>query len=305
MESCAWAVKLKMTQQNGVDGTSDRCLSSAASPLCDQVKGMEHQKPPVGERDGEFEDDCRRGQSGTSTAVTVAAPDGGWGWVVLLATIVVMALTLAFPSCVGIFYTDLQNDFHADNSQTSWVPSIMISVLHAGGKVLFPAPEKVDLSLLLLFFVINPQFRALPPGSFPLLFGGGGTLPRWGFGCFSTTCCVGVDLKWIISHGRLFHYLQTQRAWVHKKWPTSNLTEFRSCRVVTARRACRPRVWSVFKVSVNRNKAYFQSCLSFTSLSAKQICIYGNVPQQNSNCIPPKIYVWMVHWGELSHSGVI
>ncbi|XP_003961167.3 monocarboxylate transporter 6 [Takifugu rubripes] len=122
-----------MTQQNGVGGTSDRRLSSAASPVCDQVKAMEHQKTPVGERDGECEDDCRRGQSGTSTGVTDAAPDGGWGWVVLLATIMVMALTLAFPSCVGIFYTDLQNDFHADNSQTSWVPSIMTSALHAGG----------------------------------------------------------------------------------------------------------------------------------------------------------------------------
>ncbi|KAM6964470.1 monocarboxylate transporter 6 [Tautogolabrus adspersus] len=63
----------------------------------------------------------------------VTAPDGGWGWVVLVATILVLALTLAFPSCVGIFYTDLQNEFHASNSETSWVPSIMTSVLHAGG----------------------------------------------------------------------------------------------------------------------------------------------------------------------------
>ncbi|KAM6951532.1 monocarboxylate transporter 6 [Aplochiton taeniatus] len=63
----------------------------------------------------------------------VDAPDGGWGWVVLLATILVLALTLAFPSCMGIFYTDLQNEFHATNSETSWVPSIMTSVLHAGG----------------------------------------------------------------------------------------------------------------------------------------------------------------------------
>lgn len=126
-----------MTQQNGVGGTNDFCLRSAASPVCDQVKGVEHQGAPEGERDGAFEDSYRPGESGTPTAKTIAAPDGGWGWVVLLATIVVMALTLAFPSCVGIFYTDLQNDFHASNSQTSWVPSIMTSVLHAGGKVLF------------------------------------------------------------------------------------------------------------------------------------------------------------------------
>jgi len=68
--------------------------------------------------------------------VAVTAPDGGWGWVVLAATIIVLALTLAFPSCVGIFYTDLQKEFSATNSETSWVPSIMTSVLHAGGIIL-------------------------------------------------------------------------------------------------------------------------------------------------------------------------
>lgn len=61
------------------------------------------------------------------------APDGGWGWVVLMATILVLALTLAFPSCMGIFYNDLQAEFSATNSETSWVPSIMTAVLHAGG----------------------------------------------------------------------------------------------------------------------------------------------------------------------------
>ncbi|KAI5619217.1 monocarboxylate transporter 6-like, partial [Silurus asotus] len=63
------------------------------------------------------------------------APDGGWGWAVLTATILVLALTLAFPACIGIFYTDLQNEFQASNSETSWVPAIMTAVLHAGGPV--------------------------------------------------------------------------------------------------------------------------------------------------------------------------
>lgn len=74
---------------------------------------------------------------GTVTPMTSAhldAPDGGWGWVVLVATILVLALTLAFPSCMGIFYTDLQIEFSASNSETSWVPSIMTAVLHAGGR---------------------------------------------------------------------------------------------------------------------------------------------------------------------------
>ncbi|XP_044037934.1 monocarboxylate transporter 6 isoform X2 [Siniperca chuatsi] len=63
----------------------------------------------------------------------LAAPDGGWGWVVLVATMLVLSLTLAFPSCVGIFYRDLQTEFNASNTETSWVPAIMTAMLHAGG----------------------------------------------------------------------------------------------------------------------------------------------------------------------------
>ncbi|XP_007482729.2 monocarboxylate transporter 6 [Monodelphis domestica] len=58
-----------------------------------------------------------------------------WSWVVLLATLVTQGLTLGFPTCIGIFFADLQHDFQASNSETSWFPSIMISVLHAGGPI--------------------------------------------------------------------------------------------------------------------------------------------------------------------------
>lgn len=74
-------------------------------------------------------------QVGGSTARKhLAAPDGGWGWVVLVATMLVLSLTLALPSCMGIFYTDLQTEFNASNTETSWVPAIMTAMLHAGGK---------------------------------------------------------------------------------------------------------------------------------------------------------------------------
>ncbi|XP_041491505.1 monocarboxylate transporter 6 [Microtus oregoni] len=60
-------------------------------------------------------------------------PDGRWAWVVLLACMVAQALTLGFPSCIGVFFTDLQHDFQATNSETSWFPSIMGAMLHGGG----------------------------------------------------------------------------------------------------------------------------------------------------------------------------
>ncbi|XP_055993849.1 monocarboxylate transporter 6 [Sorex fumeus] len=59
--------------------------------------------------------------------------EGGWAWVVLLASMVTQALTLGFPPCIGIFFEDLQRQFQASNSETSWFPSILTAMLHAGG----------------------------------------------------------------------------------------------------------------------------------------------------------------------------
>lgn len=62
--------------------------------------------------------------------------DGRWAWVVLLASLVTQALTLGFPACIGVFFTDLQRDFQATNSETSWFPSIMGAMIHGGGEQL-------------------------------------------------------------------------------------------------------------------------------------------------------------------------
>lgn len=59
--------------------------------------------------------------------------EGSWAWVVLLAAVVAQGLTLGFPSCLGIFFTELQHEFRASNSETSWFPSILTAMLHAGG----------------------------------------------------------------------------------------------------------------------------------------------------------------------------
>lgn len=60
--------------------------------------------------------------------------DGRWAWVVLLASLVTQALTVSFPSCIGVFFTELQRDFQASNSETSWFPSIMGAMLNGGGE---------------------------------------------------------------------------------------------------------------------------------------------------------------------------
>uniref|UniRef100_A0A2K5EA56 Solute carrier family 16 member 5 n=1 Tax=Aotus nancymaae TaxID=37293 RepID=A0A2K5EA56_AOTNA len=92
---------------------------------------------------------CPSVTPGTGAAVTVAVrqwqhqqqrmpqalerADGSWAWVVLLATVVSQGLTLGFPTCIGIFFTELQWEFQASNSETSWFPSILTAVVHMAG----------------------------------------------------------------------------------------------------------------------------------------------------------------------------
>ncbi|XP_075418303.1 monocarboxylate transporter 6 [Tenrec ecaudatus] len=64
---------------------------------------------------------------------TLERQESGWAWVVLLASMLSQGLTLGFPTCTGVFFTQLQHDFQASNSETSWFPSILTAVLHAGG----------------------------------------------------------------------------------------------------------------------------------------------------------------------------
>jgi len=137
-----------MTQRNGIRGSSDERLHSEASKAFELANGTEHeevQEPSECESEERGQGSESRDSGAGTGAVT--APDGGWGWAVLVATIMVLALTLGFPSCVGIFYTDLQNEFQASNSETSWVPSIMTSMLHAGGKA--GRPGQLDFNFIM------------------------------------------------------------------------------------------------------------------------------------------------------------
>ncbi|NWY46847.1 MOT6 protein, partial [Sylvia atricapilla] len=72
-------------------------------------------------------------QGGAAVRGTAKPQDQGWAWIVLLAAVLLQGLTLGFPCCIGVFFKDLQHEFQASNSQTSWFPSIMVAMLHGGG----------------------------------------------------------------------------------------------------------------------------------------------------------------------------
>uniref|UniRef100_A0A4W5K085 Solute carrier family 16 member 5 n=1 Tax=Hucho hucho TaxID=62062 RepID=A0A4W5K085_9TELE len=121
-----------MNRRNGNEVAGDRDSFQMESKALEQAPNMEQKNGKIMDSE-EVENGKSEPINPLAMDGAFTAPDGGWGWVVLVATILVLALTLAFPSCMGIFYTDLQTEFQASNQETSWVPSIMTSVLHAGG----------------------------------------------------------------------------------------------------------------------------------------------------------------------------
>ncbi|XP_043823986.1 monocarboxylate transporter 3 [Dromiciops gliroides] len=63
------------------------------------------------------------------------APDGGWGWAVLLGCFVVTGFSYAFPKAVSVYFKALMKDFRVGYSDTAWISSIMLAMLYGTGPV--------------------------------------------------------------------------------------------------------------------------------------------------------------------------
>ncbi|KAM8785580.1 monocarboxylate transporter 4 isoform 1-T4 [Rhynchonycteris naso] len=63
----------------------------------------------------------------------VKAPDGGWGWAVLLGCFVITGFSYAFPKAVSVFFKELMCEFGIGYSDTAWISSILLAMLYGTG----------------------------------------------------------------------------------------------------------------------------------------------------------------------------
>ncbi|TRY77554.1 hypothetical protein DNTS_001965 [Danionella cerebrum] len=58
---------------------------------------------------------------------TAIAPDGGWGWVIVIGCFLTTVCTRAVTRCVSIFFVEFQSYFSRDYSATAWIHSLLDS----------------------------------------------------------------------------------------------------------------------------------------------------------------------------------
>ena len=63
----------------------------------------------------------------------VKAPDGGWGWAVLVGCFIITGFSYAFPKAVSVFFKELIREFGVGYSDTAWISSILLAMLYGTG----------------------------------------------------------------------------------------------------------------------------------------------------------------------------
>ncbi|XP_026142022.1 monocarboxylate transporter 12-B [Carassius auratus] len=59
------------------------------------------------------------------TPHSAAAPDGGWGWMIVAGCFLTTVCTRAVTRCVSIFFVEFQSYFSRDYSATAWIHSLL------------------------------------------------------------------------------------------------------------------------------------------------------------------------------------
>lgn len=62
-------------------------------------------------------------------------PEGGWGWAVVVGAFISIGFSYAFPKSITVFFKEIEVIFSATPSQVSWISSIMLAVMYAGGPI--------------------------------------------------------------------------------------------------------------------------------------------------------------------------
>ena len=63
------------------------------------------------------------------------SPNGGWGWVVMVASFFILGNAFGISKSLGIYFLNIKHEFDVTNSETSWISSLFLGAIGMAGKL--------------------------------------------------------------------------------------------------------------------------------------------------------------------------
>lgn len=79
---------------------------------------------------------CSSGSSDESEVKKPKVPDGGWGWVVVMSSLVISMIADGISFSFGLLYIEFLNHFGASKSKTAWIGSLFMAVPLLSGPIM-------------------------------------------------------------------------------------------------------------------------------------------------------------------------
>ncbi|CAL8294358.1 monocarboxylate transporter 13 [Gadus morhua] len=213
-------------------------------------------------------------------------PDGGYGWVVVASSFIIMGLTAGVMKNLGLFFLEIQRHFGVLNSTASWVTSTTIAMFHLA------APVASSLSLLFSHRAVIVAGGILSTAAMVLASLDLG-LP-WMYCSLGVLQGTGMSLAWVPCNSMVSHYFQHWRP------------------VAYALASCGECVFAAFFSLFFQwlIDAYtWQSALLLIGGLQLNLCVCGALmrplgsgalnPETGGECAPPKAPRRIFHWSLL------
>ncbi|XP_034937463.1 monocarboxylate transporter 9-like [Chelonus insularis] len=85
-------------------------------------------------------DECMKSEKKTGKAPKI--PDGGWGWMVVLASLIISMIADGVSFSFGLLYIEFLEEFRASKSKTAWIGSLFMAVPLLSGPIMSALVDK-------------------------------------------------------------------------------------------------------------------------------------------------------------------
>lgn len=121
--------KLRTEQQCGGDGASQLCTAKRVSIQAESVPygSVRYDEIDGGNGDDDCDDDDDSSDTMTATRKP-KIPDGGWGWMVVFASLMICLISDGISFSFGLLYIEFLKEFQESKSKTAWIGSLFMAV---------------------------------------------------------------------------------------------------------------------------------------------------------------------------------